>query len=117
MAKINWEQLREIVKNTSKDVLKKAVMVDGHTIYTPEKFLEAGLDASIINVFTKKLRSGNHPKETLYVDGQQVQSLTGVYGLELLEFIASCFEIDSWKMGRGSRAAHLAEQLTEKWAA
>lgn len=113
--KMNWEVLRETVKATDKAVLREAIKVDGHTIYEPEKFLDAGLDAGIVTAFTKTLRSGNHPKEQIHVGGEMVESLTGVYGLDVLEFIASCFDVSSWKIGRGSRADHLAEQLVEKW--
>ena len=115
MAKTNWEKMRELVKATDKDTLKKAILVDGHTIYKPEKFLDAGLDASIVKAFTKIHESGEHPKEQISTAAGPVNVLEGVYGLSLLEFIAGCFGVDSWKMGRGSRAAHLAEQLVEKW--
>lgn len=115
MAKTNWEKIREKLKATDKAVLREAVMVDGHTIYKPEKFLDAGLDAEIVTAFTKKLHSGDHPKEQIYVQGQEVESLTGVYGLDVLEFIASVFDVASWKMGRGSRAADLCGQLLEQW--
>lgn len=115
MSKVNWDKMRATVIGTDKEVLKKAICVDGHTIYEPEKFLDAGLDPAVVRVFTKKIRSGDQPKEKLYTEGVEVQSLNGVYGLELLEFIARCFDVNSWKMGRGSRAAHLVEQLVEKW--
>jgi hypothetical protein len=113
--KVNWEKLREKVLATDKEVLKKAIQVDGHTIYKPEKFLDAGLDASIVKAFTKKMESGEHPKEKIYVEGREVESLEGVYGLSVIEFVASCFDVDSWKSGRGSRADHLHEQLLAKW--
>ena len=115
--KTNWEAVREKVKATDKETLKKVAMgCDGHTIFAPQHFLERGLDASIVTAFTKTLRSGNHPKEQITSkDGQQVAAMTGVYGLEVIEFIACCFGVDSWKMGRGSRADHLCEQLLEKW--
>lgn len=115
MAKTNWEKIREQVKGTDKAVLREAIKVDGHTIYKPEKFLDAGLDAAVVKAFTKYHQSGDHPKEQIHVGGKVVEALAGVYGLEVLEFIASVFEVTSWKMGRGSRAAHLAEQLVEKW--
>ena len=111
----NWESLREKVKATDKAVIVKvAQSIDGHTIYDPKHFTKAGLDEVIVKAFTKTLRSGDSPKEIIYTDGGPVSALTGVYGLALLEFIAGTFEIDSWKMGRGSRASHLAEQLTAK---
>ena len=112
--KFDWERIREIVKNTDKAVLTKVInSVDGHGIYAPSLFTEAGLDVAVVNAFTKKLHSGNTPKETIFDnDNNAVESMTGVYGLDLLEFIADQFGVSSWKMGRGSRAAHLTEQLT-----
>jgi len=110
-----WEKLRKLVKDTDKEILRQVVSVDGHTIYDPQKFLDLGLDKVIVEAFTKKLRSGDTPKEVIYQGDREVASVTGVYGLELLEFIARVFDVDSWKMGRGSRAAHLTEQLMEKW--
>lgn len=117
MAKVNWEKIRATVKATDKAVLREAIKVDGHTIYEPEKFLDAGLDAIVVTAFTKKLRSGDSPKERIHEweTGEVLESLTGVYGLEVLEFIAGVFDVSSWKMGRGSRAEHLCEQLLEKW--
>jgi hypothetical protein len=111
-----WEKLRAKVKATDKEVLKKAIMVDGHTIYKPEKFLDAGLDKDVVKAFTKVHESGSHPKEQISTDAGPVNALEGVYGLDVLEFIASVFDVSSWKMGRGSRVGHLVEQLLEKWA-
>ena len=115
MAKTNWEKLREIVKTTDKEVLKKAIMVDGHTIYSPSKFLDAGLNKEVVTAFTKRHFSGDHPKEQISTNVGPVEALNGVYGLDVLEFIAGVFDVSSWKMGRGSRAGHLVEQLLEKW--
>jgi hypothetical protein len=113
MKKLDWPAGRAKVQAADKAVLREALEgVDGHTLYSPQKFLEAGLDAEIVAAFTKVHRSAaGHGKETLYTDGGRVDSLKGVYGLELLEFVAGCFGVDSWKMGRGFRAAHLLQQL------
>ena len=113
--KTNWTKLRAAVLATDTAILKRATMVDGHTIYDAKKFLDAGLDAEIVTAFTKTLTSGDHPKEKIYVEGKEVESLKGVHGLALLEFVANCFDVDSWKNGRGSRADHLIEQLWAKW--
>lgn len=113
--KINWEALREKVKATDKAVLKAVVnSVDGWTIFAPKHFLDNGLDAEIVKAFTKEIESDfSSPKGTIFdANNRPVQSVTGVYGLSLLEFIASTFGVDSWKSGRGFRANHLAEQLT-----
>lgn len=115
MAKVNWEKIRATVMATDKAVLREAIKVDGHTIYKPEKFLDAGLDATVVTAFTKYHQSGEHPKEQIHVGNKAVEALAGVYGLEVLEFIAGVFDVESWKMGRGSRAEHLCEQLMEKW--
>ncbi len=116
---MKWDKLREKVNATDKAVLTKVIQsIDGHTIYDPKQFTELGLDGDIVAAFTKTLRSGNTPKETIFDDdGRKVASLKGVYGLDLLEFIAGTFGAESWKMGRGSRAAHLTEQILEQFAA
>ena len=115
MKKVNWEQLREKVKATDGAVLKAVIRkIDGHTIYDPKAFLDEGLDPAIVAAFTKTQKSGNHPKEQIYVGNTVVAALKGVYGLDLLEFIARTFNVESWKLGRGSRAQHLAEQLWPK---
>ncbi len=43
-----------------------------------------------------------------------VEAMLGVYGMDLLEFIAGVFDVTSWKLGRGSRQQHLTEQLLER---
>jgi hypothetical protein len=63
--KTNWEKLRKTVKTTDKEILRKAMFVDGHTIYDPKKFLDAGLDKSIVLAFAKQHHSGTVPKETI----------------------------------------------------
>jgi hypothetical protein len=113
MYQADWDKLREIVKNESKAVLNKALSdIEGHTVYHPSKFLKAGLNEEVVKAFTERTYSGTG-KEQLYVDEQPVDFIDGVWGLRLLEFVASTFNITSWKMGRGSRADHLIEQLKE----
>lgn len=112
--KTDWEALRAKVVATDKEVLKKAIMVDGHTIYDPSKFTDAGLDPAIVEAYTENMASGQGKEAIFDNDGNPVKSMKGVYGLNLLEFIASSFDVTSWKMGRGSRAHHLIEQLNEK---
>jgi len=114
--KVDYAKIRETVQKTDKEVLKKAIMVDGHTIYDAKKFTDAGLDAEVVAAFTEEMSSGQG-KEAIYDnDGNLVKSIKGVHGLRVVEFVASCFDVTSWKMGRGSRVEHLREQLVEKWA-
>ncbi len=114
--KINWENLREKVKATDKEILKKAILVDGHTIYDAKKFTDAGLDASVVEAFVENMDSGQGKEAIFDNAGNPVHSMKGVYGLRVVEFIASCFDVTTWKMGRGSRAQHLQEQLMVLWA-
>ena len=112
--KFDWDALREIVKNTDKQLLGNVCRsIDGHTIYDPKKFTEVGLDKNLVVAFTKVLCSGTGKEQIYDSSGEAIEGLVGVYGLELLEFIARTFGVESWKMGRGSRAAHLNELLVE----
>lgn len=113
MKKLDWDKLREKLKATDKGILSRVVgSVDGWTIFDPKQFTELGLDPEIVEAFTKNHKSGSHPKEQISVEGKGVvSSLKGVYGLELLQWIADVFGVSSWKMGRGFRAQHLQEQL------
>ena len=114
-AATNWEKLRETVQKTDKEVLKKAIMVDGHTIYDAKKFTDAGLDAEVVAAFTEEMASGQGKQAIYDNDGNLVKNIKGVHGLRVVEFVASYFDVTSWKMGRGSRVEHLREQLVEKW--
>jgi hypothetical protein len=112
---VDWNSLREIVKNTDKEILKKVIGgCDGHSIFKPKKFTDAGLDSKVVAAFTKKHHSGDDHKSTIYTNAGEVDALEGVYGLELLEFIAATFEVTSWKSGRGFRASQLSEELIKK---
>ena len=116
MSKKNYEALKEKVKSTSKDVLRQVVnSVDGHTIYAPKKFTDLGLDPEIVEAYTRVHESGNHPKEMISAGNTVLPSLQGVYSLNLLQFIAGAYGVDSNKLGRGSRATDLAEQLCKLW--
>jgi hypothetical protein len=113
----DWAALKATVLATPIDVLKKAIQVDGWTIYEPSKFTDAGLDASVVAAFSRNIKSDTRdPKSTIFgSQGQVIKELQGVYGLELLEFIARCFDVHSDKSGRGFRQGHLTEQLYAIW--
>jgi hypothetical protein len=117
MPKTNWKKVAELVKSTPVDALKKAIDVDGHSIYDPSKFIEAGLDPVVVEAFTEVQKSDGTPKGTIFSrDWEILPTLKGVYGLNLLEFIAQQFGVTSDKMGRGFRAADLQKQLLAKWS-
>jgi hypothetical protein len=109
--KVDWDALREKVKSTDKAILRAVASdCDGHTIYLPQHFIEKGLDAAVVAAFDR-VHESTGGKGDITSGGRKVKVLQGVYGLEILEFICGVFAIDSWKMGRGSRAVDLAEQL------
>lgn len=113
--KINWKKVGQLVKATDKSVLEKVIgIIDGHSIFDPKAFTELGLSEEIVSAFLQEHESGdNHKEQIANNSGVIVDSMRGVYGLQLLEFIASTFKVSSWKNGRGFRAAHLSEQLLE----
>ncbi len=116
MAKSKWEAMQEVVRKTPTNILLKVVRsVDGHTVYHPKQFLEMGLDAGVVKHFTRVYHSDGSVKGDLFDhEGKIIPSLTGVSGLSLMEYLADCFGISTWKLGRGSGCQHLAEQLVEK---
>ena len=108
--------IQRLIKTTHPAILVKiANSIDGHTIYKPEKFTDLGLHPDIVKYFTKNFNSGSNHKDTIYNENNQsINVQNGVYGLDLLECICANLGVSSWKMGRGSRASHLAEQLIDK---
>ncbi len=116
MAKSKWEVMQEVVRKTPTDILLKVVgSINGHSVYDPKQFLEIGLDAGVVKHFTRTYTSDGTVKGSLFDgSGYITPSLSGVSGLSLMEFLADCFGISTWKIGRGSGCQHLAEQLIEK---
>lgn len=101
-----------LIRETDPDVLWRiATMCDGHGILDPRKLIEAGMPAQAVTYFTETLRSDGTPKGTIFVDGQPVDALDGVYGLRLLQAIAAALGVTYPSfMGRGyqARAIHAA---------
>jgi hypothetical protein len=117
--KTSWENVRELIRSTPKKVLKKVIKkIDGHTIYSAAHFTNLGLSEEIVAPFCKTNKSdGSDPKYQIFgKDGKLLRELEGVWGLRLLEFIASTFEVYSDKEGRGFRANDLIEKLKKKFS-
>lgn len=116
---VDWQALREAVRNTDREVLGKVIRrLDGHTVFRAEEFADSGLPPGLVPSLTYEHRSSyiGDPKYTVYDPlGRPLPALTGLYGLDLLEFIAGCFGVRSNKMGRGFRAGDMAQQLLELW--
>jgi hypothetical protein len=94
-------------------VLKVAGICDGHTIFDPKAFFDAGLHPDIVASVTITHRSDtSHPKSTIFKEDRALTEVTGVYGLRLLEFLASALEIDYRRcMGRGFQASAIKQAL------
>jgi hypothetical protein len=93
-------------------ILAVAGRADGHTIFKPEAFLDCGLPKEIVEYLTRSYSSDGSPKGTIFVQGQAVEKLSGVYGLELLRFLASALGVEyAPKLGRGSEAREIQAAL------
>lgn len=84
---------------------------DGHTIFNPSAFKDVAPE-ELIDGFTDTFESvtGNH-KETIYKDGQPVDAVEGVWGLEVVQWIASQLDQSSPCSGRGFKCRHLTELI------
>jgi hypothetical protein len=82
------EQIAERLRRCDPQaILKAAALFDGHSILKPEALIEAGLPAEVVEHLTRTHRSDGTPKGTLFVGGQSVEALRGVYGLDALRFL------------------------------
>ena len=114
MMKKDYVKLIELVKALPPEVILAAANIcDGHTIFKPEAFIKAGLPDGVVDHLTREYRSDtSDPKSTLFVDGQVVKSLTGVYGLQMLRFLASALDVEyRAALGRGFEAQNILAAL------
>ena len=96
-------------------ILQAASRCDGHTILKPEAFTDVGLPPEITLLFTRTYKSDGSPKGTIFVKGQPVKTLAGVYGLDLLRFIASALGVEYRQaMGRGFEAQNIQIALRQR---
>jgi hypothetical protein len=118
-AKQKIDQVKDLIRQTSPEVLLRASsLCDGHTILAPKAFLEAGLPAEVVDFATSSYKSDGSPKGTIFVKGQPVKELTGVYGLDLLELIARSLSLQYRScMGRGFQAQAIQQALHQHLAA
>ena len=113
-----YARLVELLKATPPDVIiKAAARCDGHSILKPEAFTDAGLPAEVVQHLTTTYKSDASPKGTIFVGGQPVKELTGVYGLDVLTFIAGALGVEyEDKIGRGFRAQSIQQALHRHFA-
>lgn len=92
---------------------------DGHSIFPPAFYstlveVETLDRAGLVRTFHSDYSSS---KTTIYDrNGNAVESMTGVYNLDVLEWIARLVEVEYVPMfGRGSQARSIVDALSE-WA-
>jgi hypothetical protein len=108
-------QFNSSLKNEIRKLLEE-IGSDGHTIWNPSVL--NGFPEAVRGRFIRSFKSSKKdPKGMIFVDGQRVEELSGVYGLTLLRSICSdlgltyedCF-------GRGTEARR-ATSAIEEWLA
>lgn len=113
MSRTTLDTAYRLIRDTVPAVLwRVATMCDGHGIIAPRKLIEAGLAEDAVSYFTETLKSDGTHKGTIFVEGKPVKSLDGVYGLRLLEAIASALDVTYLSfMGRGYQARAIQAAL------
>lgn len=110
------QQIAEMLRQCDPQaILKAAGLCDGHCILKPEALVDAGLPQEIAEHLTATYRSDGTPKGTLFVDGEAVPELRGVYGLHALRFFAAALGIEYRRaLGRGFEAANIRQALRSR---
>ena len=99
-----------ITKKHISDVLE-FIDNDGHTIFDPSAFKEIAPKEFVDGCMETHVSiEGNH-KETIYQQGVPVDEMDGIYGLEVVQWIASQLDQSSPCSGRGFRCRHLTESI------
>lgn len=108
------EQIRHLPPEV---ILKAASRCDGHTIFKPEAFTNDGLPEDVVSYITHTYKSNGSPKGTIFVAGEAVKELKGVYGLDLLRLLASALNVTYQSaMGRGFEARNIQHALQQHFA-
>ncbi len=88
---------------------------DGHTIFKPEAFIEAGVPQDIVERCTEIHESDlSSHKATIFIDGKPTNALSGVYGLAMLSTIIRDLDIPAEVyLGRGFQARAWTEAINK----
>ena len=113
MRRREYEQLVDAVRRCGPEaILRAAARCDGHCILNPEALTEAGLPPAVVGHLTRTHRSDGTPEGTIFVAGEPVAELRGVYGLDALRFLAAALGVDyPPALGRGFEAANIRQAL------
>jgi hypothetical protein len=119
MSKSRWERSAAIVRTLPGEVILKAAShCSGHNILDPKVFSDAGIPAQVVTFLTRTYKSDGSPKGSIFVQGQAVKSLVGIYGLDALRFFASALDL-KYKdaIGRGFEASNIHVALRQHFSA
>ena len=88
----------------------------GHDIMKPRELITGGVPADIVQILTETFRSDmSDPKYCIFVDGELVESLTGVHSLSLYKYACWTLSIRyESKFGRGSQA-RVCHAALQQW--
>lgn len=109
----DWAQ--KIAKNTLEAALK-IIDGDGHTLFDPEAFRNAGMPEYIVDYFTAVHATDLSSPQGVMFDskGNLVPYIEGIYGLEMLRSMASSLGAKaSSALGRGFEARELTKNIEE----
>jgi len=108
-----YRRLADLARSMPPGAIRAAAdLCDGHGIVRPEALVDAGLPVEVVAHLTRTHRSDGSPKGTLFVDGRPVESLTGVYGLDALRFLAAALGVEYRDaIGRGFEAQNIKAAL------
>jgi hypothetical protein len=114
-----YQQLVDAVRRCGPEIiLRAAARCDGHSILKPEALTDAGLPPAVVEHLTTTHRSDGTPKGTIFVGGQPVKELRGVYGLTALRFFASALGVEYRDaIGRGFEAQNILTALRRHFEA
>jgi len=109
----DYQQLADAVRRCGPEVILRAAgRCDGHSILKPEALADAGLPPAVVEHLTTTHRSDGTPKGTIFVAGQPVAELRGVYGLDALRFLAAALGVEYRDaIGRGFEAQNIQAAL------
>ena len=98
--------------------LLKVIGGDGHTLYDAADEIFQTMPKALMDMVTQTHKSDGTPKGTIFKDGQIVEEMHAVYGLDLLWRLATEVGADTklaaQKMGRGFQAQELTKALRVK---
>ena len=98
--------------------LLKVIGGDGHTLYDAADEIFQTMPKALMDMVTQTHKSDGTAKGSIWRDGQMVDEMHAVYGLDLLWRLATEVEADTKiaarKMGRGFQAQELTKAIKEK---